>query len=84
MCCGAIPRRDLFSGPSTDWCWLGCIASLPVATENSTRPGMICEVPNRVIIPPHVGMVKLLLDWLVSLVKSRRRLKLGTSFSAIN
>jgi len=31
-----------------------------------------------------LGMVALLLRWLASLVKSRRRLKLGTSFSAIN
>jgi hypothetical protein len=33
------------------------------------------EVPNRVIIPRMLGMVELLLHWLASLVKSRRRLE---------
>ena len=28
MCCAAILRRGLFSALSTDWCWLGRVASL--------------------------------------------------------
>jgi hypothetical protein len=46
-----------------------------VATENSIRPEITSGVANRVIISEHAGNVELLLRWLASLVKSRRRLQ---------
>jgi hypothetical protein len=63
--CGEGFRRQVAETP---------IRVLPVATENSIRPGMIAKCRIVSLSSRMLGMIELLLDWLASLVKSRRRL----------